>query len=77
MVENIGDSLIEAAFSYAPSTEYQNISGYFCIENNNVSIIAIDTSEKQAVQFVLSGKPDHEITHAVLGTITVTIKLPE
>ena len=77
MVENIGDALVEVGFSYAPLTEHQNISGYFCIESNNVSILTIDPNEKQTVQFVLSGKSDDEMIDSALGTITVTIKLPK
>lgn len=76
-VENVGNTSISATFEYLPIEEYNNITGTFNIGNSIVSVVDIAVNEKQIVSFNLSGKPNTALTNAVLGIITLTIKLPE
>lgn len=76
-VKNTGNKDVSVTFGYTKTVD--EVEGGFADENETAitSPVALAAGEEKKIKLVLSGKPSSTLENANLGSVTVTITLPE
>ena len=76
-VKNTGNKDVTVTFGYTKTVD--EVEGGFADENETAitSPVALAAGEEKKIKLVLSGKPSSTLENANLGSVTVTITLPE
>lgn len=71
-VENNGNTAVSVSFAYNATVD--GITGSFTDGENPVSApVALSENESSTVYLILAGKPEQNLDHAKIGSVTVTI----